>query len=139
MTEIAVTSVQVAALTENGAILRRHVAGSAITVGYLVYIASDGFVDHADANVSALATMAIGVAVASNDGETAIVAGEPVTVCVFGPVSGFVGMTPGASHYVSDTVGRLDDAAGTFDRIVGYAERATVLFVNPETNDPSSA
>jgi len=57
---------------------------------------------------------------------------------VFGPVSGFSGMTPGGNGYVSDTVGRLADAAGTFSRIMGYSERAGVFFVHPEQNDPSS-
>ena len=139
MSAITLTAANIRALTENGAVIRRHIAGGTIAVGDLVALASDGFVDKADANGSQALTMAIGIAVQSYDGETAITITNPVSVCVFGPVSGFSGMTPGANHYVSDTAGKVDDAAGTFDRIVGYAETATLLFVNPEMNDPSSA
>lgn len=139
MSAISLTAANIRALTENGAVIRRHIAGGTITVGQLVALASDGAIDPADANASQALTMAIGIAVQSYDGETSIAAGDPVSVCVFGPVAGFSGMTPGANHYVSDTAGAVDDAAGTYDRIVGYAESATVLFVNPEMNDPSSA
>jgi len=139
MADITVTSVNVRALQPNGAIVRRYLAGDEITVGYAVHIASDGDVEHADANVTATSARAIGIAVESYDGETTINAGDPVSVCVFGPVGGFSGMTPGANLYVSDTVGRIGSTAGTASRIIGYAESATVLFVHPEQNDPSSA
>ena len=140
MADITVTAAQVAALTENGAVLRRHVAGGALTVGQLVSLSADGFVDPADGNV-ALGTLArpIGIAVALYDGETAIASGRPVTVCVFGPVSGFSSMTPGDNHYLSDTAGRINDAVGTYDKIVGYAETASILFVHIEQVDSSSA
>jgi hypothetical protein len=139
MSAVSLTAANIRALTENGAVVRRYIAGGTITIGQLVALASDGFVDPADANASQALTMAIGIAVQSYDGETSLAITEPVTVCVFGPVSGFSGLTPGANHYVSDTAGAVDDAAGTYDRIVGYAETATVLFVNPEMNVPSSA
>ena len=139
MSAISLTAANIRALTENGAVIRRYIAGGTITVGNLVALASDGYIDPADANGSQALSMAIGVAVQSYDGETSIAAGGPVSVCVFGPVSGFLAMTPGANHYVSDTAGSVDTATGTYDRIVGYAESATVLFVNPEMNDPSSA
>jgi len=137
MANITVTSANVRALQANGAIVRSYDAGGTITIGYLVYIATDGDVEHADASAVA-SCRAIGVAVESYDGETSVSAGNRVSVCVFGPVSGFSSMTPGANHYVSDTAGRLADAAGTCSRIVGYAEAAGVLFVHPEQNDPSS-
>lgn len=139
MSTISLTAANIRALTDNGAVIRRYIAGGTITIGQLVALASDGFVDPADANASQALTMAIGIAVQSYDGETSLAITEPVSVCVFGPVSGFTGMTPGANHYVSDTPGSVDDAAGTYDRIVGYAETSGILFVNPEMNDPSSA
>lgn len=139
MSAVSLTAANIRALTDNGAVIRRHIAGGTITVGQLVALASDGFIDPADANGSQALSMAIGIAVQSYDGETSIASSDPVSVCVFGPVSGFSGMTPGANHYVSDTAGAVDTAAGTYDRIVGYAETATLLFVNPEMNDPSSA
>ena len=140
MTVVAFTAAQIRALTHNGAITRPMTAGGTITVGNLVYNnGTANTVAAADANVSAAATAAIGLAVESYDGETTITTGNPVTVCVFGPVSGFSGATPGGLGYVSDTVGRIDDAAGTFDRIVGYFESASVFFVSPDINSPSSA
>ena len=137
MTDISLTAAQIRPLTENGAVLRRYTAGASITIGDAVYVASDGDVEPADGNAVASAR-AIGIAVASYDGETSVNSGDPVTVCVFGPVSGFSGMTPGANHYVSDEAGNVADSAGTCSRIIGYAESATVLFVHPEQNDPSS-
>lgn len=137
--EITVTAADVRALTENGAVLRRFVADAAITIGNLVYIKSDGEVAHADGNVDLDVARAIGIAVESYDGETSVVAGSPVSVCVFGPVSGYASMTPGAPVYVSDTVGRLSTVAGTVSRIVGYSESAGVVFVHPQQNVTSSA
>jgi hypothetical protein len=136
--EITVTAANVRALTENGAILQRYIAGAAITIGNLVYIASDGDVEHADGNVSLAVGMAIGIAVASYDGETSVAAGDPVSVCVFGPVSGYASMTPGTNLYVSDTVGRLSSVAGTVSRVIGYARSADVVFVHPQQNVTSS-
>ena len=140
MADITVTAAQVAALTENGAITRRHIAGGTLAVGQLVSLSADGFVDPADGNV-AEGTLArpIGIVVASYDGETAITVTNPCTVCVFGPVSGFSSMTPGDNHYLSDTAGRVADAVGTYDKIVGYAETASILFVHIEQVDSSSA
>jgi len=138
MANISLTSANIRALQANGAVVRSYDAGGTVTIGYLVYIATDGDVEHADGDVDAATARAIGVAVESFDGETSVTAGNRVSVCVFGPVSGFSGMTPGANHYVSDDVGRIADAAGTYSRIIGYAEAAGVLFVNPEQNDPAS-
>lgn len=138
MADITVTAQQVRALTRNGARVRRHRAGGTITIGNLVYIASDGDVEEADANVAGKGA-AIGIAVQSYDGETTINSGDPVTVCVYGPVSGYSSLTPGTMLWVSDNVGRIGDAAGALDRIVGYAETANIVFVNPEMNVPSSA
>ena len=48
MANITVTSANIRALQANGAIVRRYLAGGTVTVGYAVYIASDGDVEHAD-------------------------------------------------------------------------------------------
>ncbi len=139
MADISLTAVQIRALTENGARIRNFTAGAAITIGQAVYIAADGDVEPADANAGTPAEQAIGIAVESYDGETSIAAGGPVSVCVLGPVSGFSGMTPGDVLYVSETVGAIADAAGAFSRIIGHAESATVLWVNPEQSDAASS
>lgn len=138
MADVTVTSADVRALTENGALIRHYDAGAAITVGYVVYIAADGDVEHADANAAGL-QQTIGIAVQSKDGETSIAAGDPVSVCVFGPVAGFSSLTPNTTMWLSDTVGRIADTAATFDRIMGYAESANVIFVNPVRSEAASA
>ncbi len=137
MGDISLTAANIRALVANGAVTRPYKAGEALTVGNSVYVASDGDAQKSDGNAAASAR-AIGLVVESYDGETSIASGDPCTVCVFGPVSGLSGMTPGANAYVSDTAGALATTAGTYSRIMGYAETAGVLFVNPAMNDPAS-
>jgi len=139
MAGLSLTAAKIRALTENGAVIRPYDAGEALTVGNLVYVASDGDVMKADANATQAAARAIGIVVQSFDGETTVANATPCSVCVFGPVAGFASLTPGANGYVSDTAGQIEDAVATYDRIVGYAERTDVFFVHPEQNDPSSA
>jgi len=139
MADVTFTAAEIAPLREHGAVVLDGRAGGAITVGHLVYMASDGDWERADANVSAAVARAQGIAVASYDGETTIASGDPVSVCVFGPVAGFSSLTPGANLYISDTVGRIADAAATYDRIIGWALTAGVIFVSIQQNDPSSA
>ena len=139
MADISYTAIEIRALTENGARVRPYTAGGTVTIGQCVYIATDGDVEPADANAGTPAEQGIGIAVQSYDGETTITSGNPVSVCVFGPVSGFSGMTPGDVLYVSNTVGRIADAAGAFTRVIGHAERAGVLWVNPEQSDAASS
>jgi hypothetical protein len=118
-------------------------AGGTITIGDLVYIAADGDWERADGNVAGGETSrAVGIAVESYDGETTITSTNPVSVCVFGPVSGYISLTGGANYYVSDNVGKIADAVGTFDRIIGYGMELAgevCIFVFPQINDPSCA
>lgn len=124
----------------DGSTSRHFNAGAAgITPGDLVYIASDGDVELADGNGAQALAKAVGIVTAIQGGKASTAAGDRVTVTVFGPVAGFSSLTPGANGYVSDTAGDIADAAATYDRIVGFAESATVFFVSPEQNDPSSA
>lgn len=139
MADISATSANIRALIPNGAIVRNFTAGGTVGIGASVYIAADGDVEHADANAGTPAEQAIGIAVQSYDGEESIAAGNPVSVCVFGPVSGFSGMTPGDVLYVSNTAGAIADAPGSFSRVIGHAESATVLWVNPEQSDAASS
>lgn len=139
MADVTFTAAEISPLREHGAVVLPGRAGGAITVGHLVYLASDGDWERADANVSAAVARAQGIAVASYDGETTIASGDPVSVCVFGPVAGFSGLTPGGNMYISDTVGRIGDAVATYDRIVGFAWNASTIFVSIQQNDPSSA
>lgn len=131
MADITVTAANVRALTPNGALTRDYTAGAAITHGQAVYIASDGDVEPADGSAAGTAK-AIGIAVAHNDTDTSVAAGERVAVCVFGPVSGFSGATPGGKAWVSDEAGAVADGAGTVGHEIGYFESAAVLFVSPD-------
>jgi len=137
------TPANIRALTEQGAIVLAGVAGSATDVGNLVVMSSDDAWDDADGNVAeGTVAKAQGVCVASYDGETVIAAGNPMSICVFGPVAGIGGLTAGSNYYLSDTVGAIADAVGTYDRIVGwgvYVSSEVCLFVHPQQNDPSSA
>lgn len=135
MADIALTSANIRALTENGAIVRPYTAGANLTVGYLVYISGNRAVTHADGSAAGTAK-AIGVVVEGYDETTAIASGEPCSVCVFGPVSGYTDGTAGAKAWVSDTAGRIADAAGTSGHEVGYWENTSILFVSP---DPAGA
>jgi len=142
MGDITVTSANVQ--VGNHAIPRNFVAGAAVTVGYCVYIDSDGYVQHADANVMAVesASRGIGIVTSSRDGETSVTSGDRCTVTVFGPVEGYSSMTPGEPVYVSGTAGRLDQTkptGGAFQRPIGHALSATCIFVNPDSGDPDSA
>lgn len=112
-----------------GAIVREYDAGATGNVGDLVYVDSNGKAQPADGSAAGTARARGLVVAAGSMGKTTFAAGDRLSVVVFGPVAGFSGMTPGNIHYVSDTTGKVDTAAGTVSHTVGYAEAAGVLFV----------
>lgn len=59
------------------------------------------------------------------------VAGEIITAFQSAVVEGPTGMTPGNSIYLSDTAGNYSDSTGSTTQVVGKANSATQLFVNP--------
>ena len=141
MATVTVTSANVRALTEFGAVVVPGIAASTVTIGYLVYQDSNGKWAHADADVSALLATVMGVAIESYDGEDTVAADDALSVCISGPVSGFSSLTPSALYYLSNTVGRLDTAEGSFDRIVGNGMKIAgevVLNVNVQLTDAAS-
>lgn len=111
----------------NGSIVRRYTAGSAIAVGEVVQMASDGYVDPAACGAW---MRVIGVSI-----QAASAAAEMVDVVVFGPVTSISGATIGANVYASNTAGEYSESAGTTEICVGFAESATVLFVRVEQLD----
>lgn len=142
MSDITLTAANIRALKPNGALILPGQAGGTITIGDLVYVASDGDWERADGNAGVALARSQGIAVESYDGETTINSGDPVSVCVFGPVSGFTTLTAGANYYLSDNVGKIADAVGAYDRIVGFGIELAgevCLFVSTQQNDPSSA
>lgn len=127
MADITVTAVRVKPLP--GAIIRDFVAAGAINTGDLVYVDSAGKVQAADGSAAGTAN-AIGICVSVGTfGATLAAAGDVCSVAVFGPVTGFESMTPGARHYVSDTTGKLSTTAGTVTRIVGIAIAADIFYI----------
>ena len=69
-------------------------------------------------------------------GQTTAVSGEAVEVCVFGPVSGFASLTPGAVQYLSAAnagvlVETAPSGAGKWAKAIGRAESAGIVFVLP--------
>ena len=109
-----------------GAIIRRGTLGTTVTKGDPVTLQSDGYWDPTDTSA---AQLTVGVAVQGG------LVGDVVDIVVFGPVQCLSGATPGALVYGSDTAGAYDDAVGTADFVIGYAESATVLFVQPQIID----
>lgn len=107
-----------------GAIVRRFTCGSTIVAGQPVTMSADGFVDPSDASDVTL-SFCIGIAIQGG------LVGERIDVVVFGPIICVTGMTIGTLVFVSDTVGETTQTAGTKTTIVGWAESASVIFVNP--------
>lgn len=134
--EVAYTAADIRPLT--GAVVRRAKATEAMDFGTPVYIdsATGSIPNVSKADASAVDALLVcwGIAVAGNPdnlGATSIAAGDQVDVVVHGPVTGYSSMTPGANIWVSDTVGRLSTVVGTKSCIVGIAETAATVFVNP--------
>ena len=112
-----------------GAVVRRYIAGSAISPGSPVCMSSDGYIDEADSD--ALATNnVVGIALAPRNQGTAFAAGDAVDVVVEGPVQCVTGGTPGAFAYTNATAGDIGETAGTKSLIIGRVETATVIFVH---------
>lgn len=109
-----------------GSILRRGTLGATVTAPAPVTLQSDGKWDGTDTSAAQLT-----VAVAIQSG----VDGDEVDLVTHGPVVALSGATIGSLVYGSDTAGAFDTAAGTKSTIIGYAETATVLFVNPQIVD----
>lgn len=125
-----------------GAIGRDFEAAGTINVGDAVYLDTSGKIVQARANAAAT-SFAVGVLVASYDGDTSIGSGERGTVCTFGPVGGYAGLIEGSPTYLSDAAaGGLVDTqpsgTGKWSHVIGYGERDGVLFVLPGVKAPQS-
>ena len=108
----------------NGHISRRYVAGATVAAGEIVSMQADGYVD--PSNCTSAADPPVGVAVQAG------VAGDTLDVVVFGPVVCLTDGTKGAAVYNSTTAGEPAASQSGNNQIVGWAESATILFVNPE-------
>jgi len=109
-----------------GAIVRRGTLGATTEAGELVTLQSDGFWDPTNTTAAQLT-----LAVAVQGG----IAGDVVDLVVFGPVKCLIDATPAGLIYGSNTAGEPATTAGSKSTIAGYAESATVLFVQPRAVD----
>jgi hypothetical protein len=130
---------------ELGAVTRDYEAGGTVNVGKPVYLDSAGKVQEARANAAAT-SFAIGVVVQTKPSgvasQTSAAAGERVTVCVLGPVHGYLGLPEGAPVYLDSAAVGFSDAAlsgsGKWNHVIGYAESDVTLYVNPTMSAPNS-
>jgi hypothetical protein len=109
-----------------GSILRRGTLGATVTAPSPVTLQSDGYWDSTDTSAAQLI-----VAVALQSG----IAGDEVDLVTHGAVLALSGATPGSLVYGADAAGGFETAAGTKGTVIGYAESATILFVQPQVID----
>lgn len=114
MADLTVTAAQVAAVFPNDARIRSKIAVESLTRGDAVYYTTAGKAGKADANVAGKQQFR-GIAL-----ET-VGSGQAVDVLEDGEVYGFTlsGVNHDALIYLSDTAGKLADAAGTMTVQVG--------------------
>lgn len=127
-----------------GATVRRFTLTGPVTVGDVVYIDSTGGAQKATASGVVAQAEARGMVVSVQPvsgtlGQTTGVSGDKADVVMMGPVefSPTLPLTPGLPLYVSAvTPGRMDQTkpatVGWFPSIVGFAESASRVFVNPQ-------
>lgn len=108
---------------DNKAFVRKGTLGATTEAGEIVALQSDGKYDPAAASGVILHA---GIAV-QGGGDT-----DSIDIVFYGPVEVLTGATPGTAIYISDTAGEYSATAGTKSYIIGYAETATILFVNPQ-------
>jgi len=108
---------------DHKAFIRKGTLGATTEAGEIVALQSDGKWDPADANN---VNLFCGVAVQGGADM------EAIDIVMYGPLEVLVDATPGTAIYISDTAGEYAETAGTKSYIIGYAETATILFVNPQ-------
>lgn len=103
-------------------------AGGTIEAGEVVRLdGTNGWVVSDASDATGLAGLH-GIMVAPLD---AVDGTDGLSVVLFGRVTGYSGMTPGALHFVSNTAGEINTATGAKTKRVGYAETATILVFQP--------
>jgi hypothetical protein len=117
----------------DGAHTRQYQTSAAAELGEAVTHLETGYVEKT-AGASAKFRGVI-VSGSGKDSAGVVASGEDVGVCIFGPVSGFSGLTPGTLVYLSATAGNLADTGSI---VVGYVENATTIFIMPAIADSAS-
>jgi hypothetical protein len=107
----------------NGAIVRRVQLGATTEAGEFITEQSDGKWDPTNTGAVQF-TLAVAV---QGGADT-----EYVDAVFYGPVLCLSGATKGALIYATDTAGEPGESVGTKTTIAGFAESATVLFVQKQ-------
>ena len=107
-----------------GARVRRYTSGAAIAAGELVSMQDDGYIDPSDATAT---DEVVGVAI-----QAATAAAERIDVVTLGPVLCLAGATPGKTVFNSTDAGEPTETDAGSSTAAGWAETATILFVQPE-------
>lgn len=112
----------------------RGEAGESLSLGDIVHRNSSGKFVKANASSSANANGQLGMVVGSGEvkQDGSVASGATVDVLVKGRVAAYESQTPATLLYLSDTAGKLADAAGTTSRKVGTVETADVVWIDPE-------
>lgn len=138
MASITLTAASIKPL--NGAIMRRGTAGATLTPGAAVYLDGTNGWKLADADAVASA-QARGIVVSDGFGSTSFASGSAVDIVVHGPVAGYASMTIGGAVFNSVTAGDVDQTApalsGDYPFAIGWAESASVIFVQPQSHVPT--
>ena len=107
-----------------GAIVRRYTSGAAIAAGQVVSMQDDGYVDPSDASAT---DQVVGAAIQAAAG-----AAERIDVVTLGPVLCLAGATIGGTVFNSTDAGEPTQTDAGSSTAAGWAETATILFVQPE-------
>jgi hypothetical protein len=102
---------------------RRGTLGATVAKGEIVALQTDGKWDPANTTSQIIGGSGIALQ-AGGDGDV-------IDIQRHGPVVCLTGATIGAVIYATDTAGEPAETAGTKTHIIGYAETATILFVQP--------
>lgn len=148
MAAVSYTARNVSANWDRNAVIENREANEAIEVGELVYLASDDTVGLADMDAlddfakrvpwGICVSIAKSGVVAGIVGATEAQDGDRVSICTFGHVHGFSGLTPGQFLYGSNAAGAIENAAPANQFVIGRATHADTIFVSPGTfNAPS--
>jgi len=141
MGAITVTAASVKLMNDNEVVKIRGTVGATVTPGQPVYLDGANGWKPADADAAA-SGMARGVALSDGWGSVSFPSGTVIDIVVYGRVGGFASMTPGGNVYVSLDAGRLDQTAppnsGDFIFAIGWAESASVVFVQPQITVPTA-
>ena len=117
---------------------RRVESGGTIYTGEGVYIDSSGE-GQSTAAADSLTVAAYGLCVATEDGGTVAADGIEMDIVWNGAVTGFSGMTPGLPVFAAAAAGLLTQDtpdAGSYVCMIGIAESASIILVNPSYATP---